>query len=478
MKTFSLSRRLISAVLLVEFCSAIVLVASAGVYEALSHFRAFDVMLRGRADSMLGAVQDSEDKADNVMLDGTQTNAPRRDIYAVRDERGTILGHSANWPSPESAFESTSPFRALNMGRHRYRVIRSEGLRIVDPGDKNGGIPRHVVILYGAPTQPVWEAIGRALSFYALLSLLLLVTTGCVMLRLLRTGLQPLHDLAAQAALVSVDSWEFEPSAKTMQVRELAPLAVTLTQALKRLEQSFEQQKQFVSDAAHELKTSVAIVKSSLQVLLVRERSPKAYRAGIERAEIDCDRMEQLVATMLLLAYLESSNANSAAQAEVDLSEVLTDVGEQFRTAADLSQVRLDISSSGEVKVRGKAEELRVLCSNLLENALLHTPIGGVVRASVHVKEGRVELRVEDDGAGIPIEVLPHVFERFYRGDASRSRRTGGSGLGLAISKAIVQRCDGDIELTSELGRGTQVRVVLPLVAEASAMRSAESLHA
>ncbi len=463
MNTFSLTRRLISAVLLVELCSAAMLVVGAGSYEWISRFHAFDVMLRGRADSMLGAVQDAEDTQDNVMLDGTQLNAPRRDIYAVRDERGVVLGHSPDWSTTDALFDTASEFSELRLGGHEYRVIRIAGLRIVDPGDKNGGIARHVIVLYGASTRPVWKAIGRAITFYTLLSLLLLCTTALLMLRLLRTGLRPLHDLAFQAALVSAKSWKFQPSAEVLEVRELAPLAVALKAALNRLEQSFEQQRQFVGDAAHELKTSAALVKSSLQVLLMKNRNPEEYRRGLERAEIDCERMEQLVANMLTLASLESALPRSIVWKEIDLNAVMLDVIEQFRTSAELSRVRLKVSVGRVATVNGQLEDLRVLCSNLVQNALQHTSEGGEIRTSVHVEGDHVKLYVDDDGEGISPEALPHVFDRFYRGDASRSRLTGGTGLGLAIAKAIVESHQGSIEMASELGQGTWVKAVFPL---------------
>ena len=166
MKTYSLTRRLIIATLLVELCSLIALIGIAGVYEGVSHFRALDVALRGRADSLLGAVQDSEDPEDNVMLYGVEGLAPRRDIYIVRDDRGRVIG-SQGWPNGEQELVSsdTREFRNLTVGGIRYRVIRRLGLRIVDPGDAKGGVARHVTILYGSRTHPVWERVRNAIAF-------------------------------------------------------------------------------------------------------------------------------------------------------------------------------------------------------------------------------------------------------------------------------------------------------------------------
>jgi signal transduction histidine kinase len=462
LKSYSLTRRLIATVLLVQLCSTLALIASAGIFEGVSHFRTFDIMLRGRADSMLGAVQDSEDAQDNVMLDGTQAAAPKRDIYAVRDEFGRMLGQSPNWPDAAQAFETNTEFRALKVHGRQYRVLRVSGLRLVDPGDRGGGIPRHVVILYGAPTYPVWRSIAHTLSFYALLGLILLGVSGLMMFRLLRRGLEPLRELETQAAGVSVESWHFEPSESVRQVRELAPLATALEAALRGLERSFEQQRQFVGDAAHELKTSVSVIKSSLQLLMMRNRKPEEYRAGLKRAEEDCGRMEELVASMLTLAGLEAASADGSTLKLVELREVLLEVAGHFQPSAEMSDLHITIIADQEAWVLGDCEKLRLLCSNILHNALQHSAEGSEIRAHLVINQEEAELRIEDDGEGIAAEALPHVFERFFRGDGSRSRRTGGTGLGLAISKAIVQSMSGTIAIESELGRGTSVLIRLP----------------
>jgi signal transduction histidine kinase len=465
MKTYSLTRRLITAVLLVELCSLLALIGIASVYEGISHFRAFDVMLRGRADSVLGAVQDAEDPDDNVMLYGAEGLAPKRDIYIVRDERGRVIG-SQGWPGGEQELASsdTREFRNLTVGGTRYRVIRKPGLRVVDPGDAGGGVARHVIILYGSRTHPVWERVRNAIAFYALSGLLLLVITGVVLRHLLRSGLQPLYELVEQAGKISVNSWNLGPSSQARYVRELEPLVSAIESALLRLEQSFAQQKQFVSDAAHELKTSVAVVKSSLQLLTMRSRSAKEYEEGLERVRIDSERMEELVAKMLTLARLEDSAEQPESYRTVELGDVLRDVAEHFRTLASFHRINLVINAERPALVACDPDQLRLLCSNLIHNAIQHSGADGEVRAIVSSQDSVARLVIEDDGDGISEEVLPHVFDRFYRGDPSRSRRTGGTGLGLAISKAIVLRYHGAISLESRPGQGTSAIVTLPLV--------------
>jgi hypothetical protein len=200
-KPYSITHRLITTVLLVELLAAISISGAALFYERHVRFRAFDVMLRGRADSLLGAVQDAEDTQDNIMLDGTEANLPTEDIYQVEDASGRVLGHSQDWAGMPSA--STGEVFRVSAGGKHYRALRIEGLRVVDPGDKGGGIPRRVLIFYGAPTDRVWSEIWEAVGFYAATSIGLLAISGMLIFFVLNRGLAPLRELAAEAAGVS-----------------------------------------------------------------------------------------------------------------------------------------------------------------------------------------------------------------------------------------------------------------------------------
>jgi signal transduction histidine kinase len=462
MKPYSITRRLIALVLLVELLAALSISTAAMLYERHQRFRSFDIMLRGRADSLLGAVQDAEDTQDNVMLDGTEVNFPTEDIYQVQDASGRVLGHSRNWngPGPGLLASEAGTFLRVHVNGIHYRALRIEGLRIVDPGDKGGGIPRRVSIFYGSPIGGVWRDIWSAVGFYAATSLSLLAVSGGLIFWLLNRGLAPLRELAAEAAGVSADSWNFVPPQRARMIRELAPLTVALESVLSGLERSFMQQRRFVGDAAHELKTAVAVLKSSLQLVTLKQRTAPEYEKGIERCQMDCDRMEEAVAKMLTLARVETKTELFSARAATDMGQILRQVAELFESMAELKRVRILVSAEDGMLVDVEPEQLQLLCSNLLLNALQHSPAGSAIRAAVG-QDGA--LAIEDDGDGIAPEDLPHVFDRFYRGDPSRSRNTGGTGLGLSICKAIVSRWQGTIEISSELGIGTRVTVRLPL---------------
>lgn len=464
MKPYSLTRRLIIAVLLVELLSVISFTGLALAYERHAQFHAFDIMLRGRAYSLIGAVQDAEDSADNVMLDGTEHNLPSKDIYEVSDASGRILGRSANWNGlgDHHLDVNNNGFFRVRIKGKRYRVIQLQGVRVVDPGDKGGGIPRHVTVLYGSETEHVWDVITDAVEFYSAASLLLLAISGVLMFWLMNRGLKPLRELAAAAAVVSVNSWEFSPSESAREIKELAPLTGALEIVLHGLKRSFLQQRQFISDAAHELKTAVAVAKSSVQLLTMRHRTAMEYEAGLERCQADCVRMEEIVAKMLTLARVENDGESTPPPHPVLLLDCVRAVERQLAPVAQQKGLHILVSEDQLATVNVAPDQLELLCSNLILNALQHSSNDAEVRVIVHTNRDYVELRVEDDGSGIEPEDLPHVFDRFYRSDPSRSRKTGGTGLGLAICKAITVKAQGCIDITSKPNHGTIVSVRFP----------------
>ncbi|HET7103099.1 MAG TPA: ATP-binding protein [Terracidiphilus sp.] len=461
----SIAFRLIAAVLLVELASAVLVIALSWGYERHAHFRAFDVMLRGRADSVLGAVQDAEDAADNVMLDKADLHLPADDIYEVWDESGRLLGRTSNWPGTGGTIPMPprDGYSRMIVNQRHYRVLRLRGSRIVDPDERGGGKLRQVTVLYGAPTRHLWHAIVGTVEVYAAGSLLLLFVTGPLIAWLLHRGLQPLRQLAALAGRVTVDDWQFSPPASAHTTPELAPLTHALESALQRLERAFTQQRTFVSDAAHELKTAVAVVKSSLQLLVLKPRTAEEYRHGLERCLADTGRLEDLVAKMLTLARVESGAAAAALPARSDINHCVRQTAAQLSTIAAQRGVRMSLPEQDALlPVALTAEDCSLLVSNLLLNALQHSPAGSTAAIRLASTGSTAELVVEDRGEGIDPAALPHVFDRFYRGDPSRARATGGTGLGLAICKGIVEKAGGSIAIASVPGQSTTVTVSLP----------------
>jgi signal transduction histidine kinase len=469
MNSRSIARRLIVAVLLLELLAALILVGLAVEHESHARFHAFDVMLHGRADSLLGAVGDAEDAEDHLLLDTTGISVPPGDLFDVVDdaEAGRLVGRSPGWPAEELKTAEADKNGLLHVKLHGrdYRFVRVRGVRVVDPGDKAGGVTRQVTVLYGAPTEQVWKEVREAVRFYAWASVLLLTLTGCVMAWFLRQGLAPLRELADAAGRVSAQQWRFTPPESARVTRELAPLARAIESALARLQQTFKQQERFTSDAAHELKTDVAIVKSSLQLLAMRTRSVDEYKHGLEVCLQDCVRLESTVQEMLTLAGMQyaSDHKNVALPATSDLAVHARETIARFSSLAKVREIHPKLITGDCTRVKLDGKECMLLCSNLLHNAIQHSLTGSAVRMELRCDGGSLRMVVEDFGEGIAPEILPHVFEPFFRGDESRDRSTGGTGLGLAICRSICDKAGGSIEIVSTVGAGTSVIVHLPL---------------
>src|SRR5258705_9399827 len=282
----------------------------------------------------------------------------------------------------------------------------------------------------------------------------------------IRRGLLPLQVLARQAALVSTQSWKLQPPREAEDIEELRPLTESMTHMLARLERSFKQQREFVGNAAHELKTPVAVLKSTLQSLLHRPRSSEEYRAGLQESLEDLERLERLLQWLLRLARAEQW-AHGALRRDlefIDITATCEEAVERMRNLAQSRRTDIHLATNGKVLFRADPEDLQLVWLNLLENAVRYSPEGEVVEVAVERKDGGpARIIFEDHGIGIPPEDLPHIFERFYRGDPSRTRATGGFGLGLAIAKALVEAYGGAYTSPQRPSQGTRMTVELPL---------------
>lgn len=473
MRPYSVTRRLIATVLVLELTAALALTWLAVAFEGHTRFRSFDLALKAQADTLFGAVGDADDPQDNVFLDSHGLNIPPEDFFDVETAGGRVLGRSSRWPAqaidaqlPDSSRDGT--YR-VTLDHHSYRFALLHAVRVVDPGEKNGGVKRPIVVRYGASTAHVWSEVWEAVRFYALASLILLTATGFAMAWFLRRSLAPLAALANEASKISAQQWRFHPQESALAMAELAPLTMALESALKRLQRSFEQQQRFTSDAAHELKTDLATAKSSLQLLAMRRRSPEDYERGLEVCLSDTLRIEQTVMKMLTLARVEYDNSDAPpveGRASSDLTDSLYEVVHRVENFAELRQVLVTIDTPERTRVGISEENSRLLCTNLLLNALQHSHPSTEVSATLRESGGWITLTIDDRGEGISPESLPHVFEPFYRGDPSRDRRTGGTGLGLAICRGICEKAGGKISIQSRHGEGTKVTVRLPVATQ------------
>lgn len=217
--------------------------------------------------------------------------------------------------------------------------------------------------------------------------------------------------------------------------------------------------RDFVAAASHELKTPVASIQAAAETLThALEEDPDAARRFVANLQRDSERLSRIVMDLLDLSRLESERPTfESIRLDLLAREEVDRVGERTREAGLAVEVSTD-----PVTIRGSRKDLSLVFSNLLDNAVRYTRSGGTIRVGVAGDNGEAKITVSDTGVGIPARELPRIFERFYRVDRARSRETGGTGLGLAIVKHVAEQHGGDIEATSELGKGSSFVVRLP----------------
>jgi len=317
-----------------------------------------------------------------------------------------------------------------------------------------------------SPTPSIQEVVIRQVRIISLFGIGLFVLVGAVgAYGIARQSLRPLNHLAHLAQKIQV---------KTLDQRlpadgppdELKELADAFNGMLARLERAFEQQNRFVADAAHELRTPLATLRTNLEVA---QRDPnmtlsdyKEISSVLERA---LNRLEKLVEDLLLLAKGEKELRAEPVEMEILLNEII----QELEPLAQTRQVCLALNIIDPVTVMADVSLLGRAISNLIENGIRYNHSGGSVTVTARRATHGVELCVEDTGSGIPIEAQSHIFERFYRVETSRSREQGGSGLGLSIAAYVVQLHSGWLRLTKSIpGIGSQFTMWLPTLAQAS----------
>lgn len=241
---------------------------------------------------------------------------------------------------------------------------------------------------------------------------------------------------------------------------ELGRLASTFNEMLSRIEDAFERQRRFTGDAAHELRTPLSLMRSQVDLSLARPRDADEYREALEGIDADLGRLTGLIGTLLTLARSDTGRL-AIEHVSIDLADTIAVILEQYSAIASDAGIALCDQSSPSPLI-GDDDLLVQVLVNLLDNAIAHTPEGGTIVVGCRPEPSGVRFWVHDDGAGIPKEHLPRIFDRFYRVDESRQRARGGAGLGLSICRAIVDAHGGRIELTSTEGDGTKVDVILP----------------
>ena len=368
---------------------------------------------------------------------------------------GDVLWSSENTPPMDRIALPSALSPALVRTVPRYRVAQ----RRID----QTGIPAYVVRV-GSSLNMVGEDVAKLTN--------LIIGAGIVLLFLAPLGGfwlsgRATHPLAR--IITTADRLRPSHMEERLPIRgtgdELDKLSLTINRFLDLIADYLERNREFVANAAHELRSPLAAIQSSVDVTLNSDRSVAEYQDMLVEIADECGQLGVLVKQLLLLAETDTARFE-VERRPVHLDRLVERSVEMFRGAAEERGIQLSADCWHDTQVLGDGDRLRQVINNLIDNSLKFTPRGGRVQVELKTDGLREQaiLRVSDSGAGIDPLDLPHIFERFYRGDKSRARERSahGNGLGLSICKSIVQAHAGLIQAQSKPGQGTTITVCLP----------------
>lgn len=313
------------------------------------------------------------------------------------------------------------------------------------------------VLLIAEPLTSEDSTLHRLLLIELLVTAAALAAMTALGLWIVRIGLRPLREIESTAAAITAGDLSHRVDIENERT-EVGRVGAALNEMLGRIEESDQRLRRFVADASHELRTPLAAVRAYAE-LFTRgaESRPEDLARSMSGITREAERMSVLVEDLLLLARLDEGRP--LARERVRLDEL---VGEAVETARTVDPERSIELETQPLTVIGDRDRLRQTVDNLLANVRAHTPPGAPVRVVVAREDARAVVEVEDSGPGLSGEAFARVFERFYRGDGSRSRASGGVGLGLSIAAAVVRAHGGTVVARPGVDRGTVFRIELP----------------
>ncbi len=311
----------------------------------------------------------------------------------------------------------------------------------------------------GREIPEIQEALTRLLQLLLLSGPVVVAISSVGGYWLAGKSLAPIEKIRQKAA--SIQATDLHTRLDQTSKDEVGQLARTFNEMLDRLEDSFLRQRRFTSDASHELRTPLSIIRGEVDVALERPRKPEAYVETLQSIGTEAQRMSRLVSELLLLARADLNELRFVYE-KVDTADLLRLLVGHLQNQAQAAGVSLSMDLPASLIITADRDHLIRLFINLLENAFIHAP-GSQVSIQARSAGKQAEFILADTGPGISQEHLPHIFDRFYRVDPVRGSASHGTGLGLAIVREIILAHGGTVCMLSELGKGTSIKILLPV---------------
>jgi heavy metal sensor kinase len=412
--------------------------------------------LNRTADEVLAAGRTPDDLAITLRALDLTTN-----VYVqFLGMNGEIVWQSNNTPAIQGPFDPNTLTQTENI--FTTEQFENERLRILTVPLVSRPEDEVVAYLQLASTLQIVDFTARMLlSVLTTGGLLAMVVAAIIGYIVAGAALQPLDAVTSTALQITrADDLSRRIPILGPPTGEVGQLIQAFNETLERLENLFQAQRRFLADVSHELRTPLTGIRGNVD--LIRQFG-KADEESLEAISSEVERMTRMVQDLLLLAQAETGKL-PLAQEPVEMDTLMLEVYRQGKVLANDKMV-LKIGREDQARVIGDRDRLKQVILNLVANAIEHTPNGGEIRLDLVCDGTNARLSVTDTGQGIPTEDLPHIFERFFRRDPSRTRRSGGgAGLGLSIAYWITRSHDGTIEVESKEEQGSIFTVVLPLL--------------
>lgn len=353
---------------------------------------------------------------------------------------------------------------------YQYRALKDKVYTSRGPDNEPVMVLRHDIGFPNATVNVfVAEGMTKSLSLINRLGQFLFIAIpssilfgGIVGSWIVKKSLSPLREFSLKVGRITHASLNERLSTET-KVHELNELAASFNDMLNRLQNAFEAESRFISDASHELKTPVSVIKSNCDITLQKKRTDDEYIDTLRTIKTVSTKMADIINDMFSLMRLDSGLLNPTNFKAVSLNDCIEGALDLCMVLAERKHVTVNASIESGINIFGDKGRLTEAFLNVIQNGIIYSKENGSVNISAVRAKDYIITSIEDTGVGIKEDELDKIFERFYRSDASRSSE--GTGLGLSIAKAIIQAHRGSISVRSEIGKGSCFSIILPIAA-------------
>ncbi len=380
-------------------------------------------------------------------------------VVVLLDQNGSVVRTSLNSNNPYVSYQYLFE-QAQNSSEAIYvnQDISNTPMRFVAEPIRAGNNLLGVVLV-AHPIDVIQKSLNSLLTTLGVIFTLLIFPSILGGRILASKIMRPIAQISDK--MEEISSEHLEERVETHNTGdEIEKLGVTFNKLLDRLQESFQRERQFIGDVAHELKTPVATLRGGIELTLSKDRTNDEYKQAFSETLIDVNRLSTTIKNILDLAWLGAENANLE-ENNFNLSSTLVELKEIATKLAADKHIVIKDEIEQNVLVAGIEDKISRAILNVIDNAIKYTPKNGTIIISLHKKKGRAIIEVNDTGIGISEKELTHIFSRFYRG--TETTKTLGSGLGLAIAQGIIKAHMGTIEVSSKVGKGTTVVIILTL---------------